>query len=391
MSAYIRLIFRQLSLHKIRTTLTILAVVIATASLVLISTVGELGKEAINQEINSVGLGSLSISARATYKKELNDSILTQVQGLSYVKDATPIFMQYSRTKARSQEQEALIWGITEGSDQLLSLKTLYGQLFSTQMVHSSQKVCLVDQEYAQKVYKRDNIVGKTINVLLNGSWQEYTVLGVVSSGGSITQGILTEYAPCFVYLPYTTMQKQYTNASFSQIMVQLEEGMEAEEAQIQLEDFLNRENEYFQVDNIAEQKQTFDNILNIITAVLSVIAGISSIVSGIGIMTVMVSSVSEQKKEIGIKKSIGAFRHHILFEFILEAFTISCVGSIIGTAFSLSLLYMSCFWLKISLDINWFLIVKCITFSVVGGMLFGIYPAYQASKLKPIDAFRSE
>ena len=146
-----------------------------------------------------------------------------------------------------------------------------------------------------------------------------------------------------------------------------------------------------FKADNISRQKETLDRVLGIITVVLSAIAAVSLVVAGLGIMTVMIVSVNERTREIGIKKSIGATQSTILVEFLIEAFTISLMGSMIGVIVGVLLTAAGCLAISIPALINFRLIGISIGISVVVGIVFGVYPAMMAARLHPVNALRIE
>lgn len=389
---YLKSAWRSLFRKKFRTILTLISIAIGVASVVLISMIGDTGKGAINEEINALGLGNLSVSAVQKSAVTLDETDLERVQQMDFVDDAVPIMMEYTDAVSRGLICNVVAWGIDAGDKQIISLDLLHGSLFTKEEVSKAQKVCLVDEEYAQSVYKRSNIVGKTIKVRLNGVYEELKVIGVVASGGNMLQSLLTDYIPSFIYLPYSTLQQTAARHSFDQIAVKVEPDYDLDMAITRLEHMLNAQNaNSYRVENTQKTKQTFYDILNIVTMVLSLIAGISLMVAGLGIMTVMLSAVSERTREIGIKKSIGAKQKNILLEFLVEAFTISLIGSIIGCISGLSLMLLAGWLLGIAVSVNVSMILFCVLFTVCIGMVFGVYPAYRASKLLPVDALRFE
>ena len=127
------------------------------------------------------------------------------------------------------------------------------------------------------------------------------------------------------------------------------------------------------------------------VTIVLSAIAAVSLVVAGLGIMTVMIVSVNERTREIGIKKSIGATRRTILLEFLIEAFTISLIGSIMGVAAGLALVWAGCALIGVAMSVNPALIAVSVALTVGIGVVFGVYPATVAARLRPVDALRTE
>ena len=256
-------------------------------------------------------------------------------------------------------------------------------------------KVCIVDQNLAEAFYHRSNIVGKTIEVQYDNKTESYEIVGVVESGGNLMQNMLGEYVPSFLYLPYTTMQSASGQDHFDRIAVRAAEGEDpdrvGEEIITQLCQTSGRSESMCTVENMAKQKEGLNRIMDLVTLVLSAIAAISLVVAGLGIMTMMLTSVNERTKEIGIKKSIGASEGIILLEFLIEAFTLSLVGSIIGAGVGLGIVLICCAIGGIPMAINWTLTWAVIGFTVLLGVLFGVYPAAIAAKLRPVDALRFE
>ena len=146
-----------------------------------------------------------------------------------------------------------------------------------------------------------------------------------------------------------------------------------------------------YQAENLNQQKDRLNGIMDIVTLILSVIGGISLIVAGLSIMTVMLVTVRERTREIGIKKAIGATRKMILFEFLAESFLLSVFGSLAGALLGASLGAIGCVLVGIPFSINLISVLVCVLFSIGIGIVFGVYPAAKASSLSPADALRTE
>ena len=144
-------------------------------------------------------------------------------------------------------------------------------------------------------------------------------------------------------------------------------------------------------IEDLNKQRGTLNNLLNIITVVLKLIGGISLIVSGIGIMTIMLVTVNEKTKEIGIKKAIGARKSNILFEFIFESAFISGIGGLLGVILMLVAIFIAKIFFAMTIAINFKMVGFTLLISILCGVIFGVYPAIKASSLKPIDALRNE
>lgn len=386
---------KNLSRKRFRTFLTIAGIAIGVASVVLISTIGDVGKKVINDELDSLGIGSIMIKTEKNAKSTvLGADDLSQIQSVEGVEDAIPIMMDVSRLEAKNTQTDCVVWGIDAGAKQVLSLQALHGRLIAKSDVASHASVCLVDEDFAKATYGRSNIVGKTLPITLGGTTIDCSVIGVVKSGASILQNLISDYVPSFVYLPYSTIQQFSGKTSFDQIAVKLAAGYDEDEMGHQLVQTLELKKgqpDSLVSDNIAKQKEQLNSILNTVALVLAAIAAISLLVAGLGIMTVMLVSVSERTREIGIKKSIGSKRYMIMLEFMGEALAISVIGSLAGSVIGSLIAGAGCLLFGLPVLLNPWLILFCIGFAVATGLVFGVYPALQAARLKPVDALRYE
>jgi len=391
----LRISFRNLGRKKSRSALTIMGIAIGVASVVMIASLGEIGKYTINQEIDDLGAGGLMVSGNSkTAGTQLTAGHLDAIRQSGTVDSAIPVIVDYTKTYMRGLMMDSVIWGIDYGANQVITLDTMHGRLITKNDVAANKRICVIDQNIAQAYYKRDNIVGKGIELQFSSGKVEFEVVGVVASGGNMLQGLMGNFIPSFVYIPYTTMQELMGKDTFDQIAVSVRSGVDEDVAGAKLVTVANQVSGVrsgFKAENMQGQKQKFNGILNIVTLILSAIAGISLVVAGLSIMTMMLVSVGERTREIGIKKSIGANRQNILCEFLVEAFTISLIGSLTGTAVGLLLVVLGCLPLGMPVLINMQLIVFCILFSVVIGVIFGVHPAMVASKLNPVEALRCE
>lgn len=386
---------RNLGRKKFRSALTIAGIAIGVASVVLIASIGDIGKYSINDELNSLGIGSLMISGnKMDVSTQLNANHLKQIRQSGGVESAIPIMVEYTKTYMRGLMADTVVWGIDSGANQVISMESLHGRLLNDNDVLNKKRVCVIDQNVAQAFYKRENIVGKKLRLQFMTGYTEFEIIGVVSSGGNIMQGLLGDYIPSFIYIPYTTLQEISGKNMFDQIAVRVKDGIDGDMVGNQLVAAINRSSGVingFKSENMLSQKDKLNRILDIFTCALSAIAGVSLVVAGLGIMTIMLVSVYERTNEIGIKKSIGASRRNILFEFLIEAFVISAVGSLIGAAFGMLIVIAGCLPLGITPRINVDLVLICIGISVTIGVVFGVYPASVASRMKPVDALRRE
>lgn len=377
---------RQLLRKRGRTLLTVGGIAVGVMMVSVVTVIGSVGRAFVDRELDSMGVSGLSVMALTT-DTLLSEEALEEIRDLSQVSSAMPLMLQIGSISTMRAGSEAVLCGIDAGAGQVISLTLRYGRMISDGDVAAVSSVCVLDEAAAKAAYGRDAVVGKTITINVGKLTQELTVVGVTQTGSSLLQSV-TSMIPGMVYLPYTTLQQFTGRQDFDQIAVRTISSDVTDQTGDRIEHVLDRlydGDAPFRTDNLAAQKDRLGRLVDIVAGVLTVLSGVSLVVSGFGIMTVMLSSVSERTREIGIKKAIGATQKRILAEFLAEAVLLSCVGALVGMLPSVVLL------LILKTPVSPLVFVSLAAFSVLVGVVFGVYPAYKASKLPPVEALRSE
>ena len=387
--------FHNLGRKRFRTLLTVLGVSIGVSSAIIIGNISQFGTEAVSAELDSLGLNGLSVSVlpEAT-NVQLGADDLEAVRTLQEIEQATPVIVQSTEVSTARLATQALVWGIEPSAREIVSLKVLHGRMVNQQDIRSYSNVCLVDESFAKNAYGRNNIIGKKIQISCNGTLEEFEVIGIIKTGSGLLQNFMGNYIPTFIYVPYTTFQRSLGRESFDQIVVKVKEGSDLEEAGKQIVASLEQYNSVqnaFAANNLAKQRDDLSNMLEIITLILTAVGAISLLVASLSIMTVMLVSVNERTREIGIKKAIGASRSSIMVEFLFEAVLISLIGCLTGLLLGYAISASGATLMEITFPLNSKTILPSVVFSLVTGIVFGVYPAYKASKLAPVDALRME
>lgn len=378
-----------------RAILTILGIAIGVASVVMIGNISQCGSDALTGELDSLGLGGLTISAVSGQESaKLTETELDDIRNSQGVSEATPVLMQNVTIYSTLSSSNAFLWGIDSNAHDIISLSVLYGRLISKSDVKSAANVCLVDESFAQSAYKRSNIIGKKVSIVCAGKTEEFEVIGIVKTGSGLLQNLIGDYVPTFVYVPYTTVQNLLEKSSFDQVAVKIAEGEDVDRVGEKITISLSRSagtEEAYVSNNLVKQKDGLTNILQIITLVLSAVGAVSLLVASLSIMTVMLVSVSERTREIGIKKSIGASKRMILLEFLFEAVLITLIGCMLGILVGYMISYAGVSYFGMTLNFRTDIMLLAVVFSVMTGVIFGVYPAMKAANLKPVDALRME
>lgn len=284
--------------------------------------------------------------------------------------------------------------GVDDGKNQVISLTPKYGRMLDAADIAGAADVCVIDSNVAELFYKRDNVVGKSLDAMIGGSYVRLEIVGIASSGGNILQNMVGDVIPSFAYLPYTTVQRYTGEDSFGQIAVTLRDSADIDAAAEQLSASVNRFHNIergFKAENISKQKDTLDNLLGVVTIVLSAIAAVSLVVAGPGHHDGDDRVGQRAHPRDRHQKIDRATRRTILLEFLIEAFTISLIGSIMGVAAGLALVWAGCALIGVAMSVNPALIAVSVALTVGIGVVFGVYPATVAARLRPVDALRTE
>lgn len=384
----LRILFRK----KGRTTLTVIGISIGIMSVIIISNISQCGSSALSDEIDGLGMGGLTVSLKDT-SAPLTQKELKTIQSLSYVDYAMPIIFESTDVYVRDKKSSIYLWGIDQYAKDVISLNLLYGRFINSGDIASMSKICLVDQKFANSNYGIDNIVGRKITVISNGISDEYKVVGVLKTGSGLLQNMMGTYIPNFVYIPYTTMQTTIHSNNYSQIAIKTNNNIDSDIAGNDIIKTIERNSDMYNaytVNNLAKQKENLNNILNIFTIILSSVGAISLLVASLNIMNVMLVSVTERTREIGIKKSIGASKNSIIMEFLFEAAILSLVGCICGIFSGMIISSIGAIALGLTFKARTDIIISTMVLSMITGIIFGIYPAVKASALKPVDALKT-
>lgn len=369
--------------------LTAAGIAIGTALVILISCISAIGETMIESELHSMGIDGLSVSAT----DGLTEQCLTTIREIPQVKEAMPLLVKTAVAFVDDARYGIVNCGIDCGADQVISLKLLHGRILSKGDVVGDEMVCVVDESLAVEAFGKTDVVGNTMEVSFGDAVNTVKIVGVTATGSSLLQTV-TAMIPYMIYMPYTTVQTNLGTDRFDQIAVRMysDDSTKGVEQEIVRElSFLQDDIGNLTTENLSTQRDRLDMLVKILSVGLSAIGGVSLFVSGFGIFTVMLSSVNERTREIGIKKAIGASERRILTEFLVTAVLLSAVGALVGVIVGVGVIFIGCLLFSIKPVIPIGSITLLFLTTLLMGSLFGIYPARRAARLKPVDALRHD
>ena len=373
---------------KGRTLLTICSIAVGIFAVMIISAIGRIGTGMINRSLDEMGINSVLVESG--YNVNLSDEDVAALKKVDGISKAMPLMASVTTCELVSEDVVCMAWGVSNNADEIISLKALHGRLINESDISGSERVCVVDKEIALQTYGRENITGKTININIGGKYESFQIIGVATSGLSGVQSAINEVVPYFVYLPYTTVQNISGRTNYDKIAL-LTKGAEDTEVIDRISKCMEKRKgtENILVNNLLNQRSTLNGILSVATSALGIVAAISLVVASMSVMTAMLVSVAERKREIGIKKSLGAKNSRIVGEFLAESVIISVVGSIVGIIAAIGVTALICLVIGEAPVIEWDKAVLSISVSVIIGMISGGYPALKAARMKPVDALK--
>ncbi|MDP4084370.1 MAG: ABC transporter permease [Bacillota bacterium] len=382
----IKMALRSIKGNKLRAILTMLGIIIGTSSVIVLVSIAQGSTQNVTNQINNLGTNLLTINTFGTDLSLTQDKIdkLSKING---VKAISPVVSgRVTVKKGKTSSQESLT-GTNEAYETVRDTQVTAGRFISDLDVQSRSKIAVLGSDTASTLFGTDNPIGQTIQI--NGN--SFEVVGVLKSKGSS----MGQSGDDVVVTPLSTAERLTKTTSVNQIYLQGKNQNQMDVLMAEVQDAMSRmfpnKTDSYNVANQQDLMNTMSSVTQTMTMMLGGIAGISLLVGGIGIMNIMLVSVSERTKEIGIRKAIGAKRRDILWQFLIESVVLSCMGGIIGILFGLGVGKLLGSIMGMTVTFSTSVILMSFLFSLIVGVVFGVFPANKASKLNPIQALRYE
>lgn len=371
---------------KLRSFLTMLGIIIGVLSVTLLVSIVQSTTNNVNDTLSSLGGNVISASITSKRSSSITTSDLETLENNMAVDSVSPIVSGSGTAKASSNSSSVTITGITPEYQKIKEYTLTSGREILDVDNENRIQVCVIGATVAEDLFGRADVVGEKIKV----SGRTFNIVGVIEEEGSSQMNS----NDTMVYIPFKTAQRVLKSTTISSFYVSASSEDTLKMAETVVNSYLlqkTRDEDSYTVQNQADIADSVSDVTTSLSYMLGGIAGISLLVGGIGIMNIMLVSVTERTKEIGIRKAIGAKKKDILWQFMIESVVLSFMGGVTGVLLSIIILAVANIFVSTTLTLSVAISVFSLGFSIVVGIIFGLYPANKAAKLKPIDALHFE
>lgn len=407
----LRMAVNSLLANKMRSILTMLGIIVGIGSVIAIISLGEGGKSAILGQFNDIGASTIMVMGRQSRagEGELMDAedievIREQIPEVQYI---APEYTVFGSAKLNEKTNMAVLVGYGKDASYFYPINILHGRPF-TELDHNANNASIViDVTGAKSLFGYENVVGESLSINYNSKILKGNIIGVAETAqmqmatdmqsGQMGQlaGDHAERIPVLVYIPFDKiLELTGDNVPVSTLAIMTTDPTINEYIGNQVIRILetrhnNAGKDVYMTRNLADILDQVDSVLGLITDFISAVAGISLLVGGIGVMNIMLVSVTERTAEIGIRKALGATKGDILMQFLTESVILTLIGGILGITFGFLLANSIANYAGFSAIILPETVILAVLFSSIIGLFFGIYPARRAATMHPIDALR--
>lgn len=400
--ATLRIAIKALYANKMRTILTMLGIIIGVASVITMVSIGQGVSKSVESNIASLGTNLLTISpstlkSGGVYQSGMSVQTLTVSDcdaigdECSLIAYASPMVRRNMQVVCGNQNWNTVVYGVSYNYGNIRNWEVDQGEFLSDQDVKGSAKVCVIGTTVAENLFAGESPIGQVIRV----QKVPFRVVGVLQEKGT---GMGGDQDDC-IMVPYTTALSRISRMKYIQsIVCSIANEDETEDAISEITALLRQrhrlqdnDEDDFTIRSQADIAETMAQTTGMLTLFLSAIAFISLLVGGIGIMNIMLVSVTERIREIGIRMALGARGSDVLRQFLFESMALSLLGGTIGIISGIILSQIAAHFMNMQTVVSLEAIAISFIFSAGVGVFFGFYPAWQASKLDPIEALRHE
>jgi putative ABC transport system permease protein len=384
----IKISFKNITMNKLRAVLTMLGIIIGVAAVIALTSLGMGASNSVSDEISGLGTTTVSVnlSGNSSDEEVVDFDELMSFEEYDEVKAVSPTVTTSSTLKNGTTSSSGVtVTGVTTSYETVQDITVQSGRNVMDIDLDNRNKVVVLGYNVATELFGFTNPVDQTVQI--DGT--TYKVIGVLAEKGEELTGSVDDS----VLIPFTTAQRfiGQTYVTSATVLMTDEDSVEMGMAKMKqkLYNQFDGDETLYSVRNQSSVSEALDSVSNTMTLLLAGIASISLIVGGIGIMNIMLVSVTERTREIGIRKAIGARKKDIMLQFLIEAIVLSALGGILGAAIGIGSAEILSSTLDMTSQITWWVVGGSVSFSVLIGVIFGIFPANKASNLSPLEALR--
>lgn len=374
--------------NKMRALLTMLGIIIGVTAVISLVSLGQGATKSVTDSVAALGTNSLTVNISGRGSTTTIDyTEATEFAELEGIENSAPANRQNGTVKFGTTSVNVSVLGVTPDYTNAQDYQVSAGRFISQIDLDFYQRIAVIGSGTAEDLFGTENAVGQRI--LINGI--RYKVVGLLASKGSSLSGSNDDV----VMIPITNSERLFKSKGVSTVYIKVEDDADMDAVTLELENALYKKfrgnEDAYNVFNQADVLETFSSISDTLSIALGGIAGISLLVGGIGIMNIMLVSVTERTREIGIRKAIGAKKKDIMIQFLIESVALSGLGGLLGVGFGVGIALIVSKTTTLGVELSYPIMGLAFGFSVFIGIVFGMFPANKASNLKPIDALRFE
>lgn len=382
--------------NKMRSFLTTLGIIIGVTAVIALITIVHGVYDSVMGQFSELGANTITVSVTGNAMKTgISDSDIENIEALKYVNGTSPSVTTTATVMYEGSKNTVTIQGRSDAYFRNTTTNLVLGRELTSLEMDGSVYTCIIDRDCAQTFFLGTNPLGQTLK--LNG--YTYTVVGLTDDGSDDDNSSFNSFGQSpgsagTVIIPYRNALRMTSSGNITSLEVYVSDTQYSDAVTAAVENILSEsfsnDSDSYNVTNMDSLIQSMETTENMLMAMLGGIASISLLVGGIGIMNMMLVSVSERTKEIGLRKALGAEPSRIQMQFLLESIFLSLTGGFVGVILGLIISYVASTLMSTTFEIQMSAILLVVGFSAAIGIIFGWVPARRASRLNPIDALRN-
>lgn len=393
--------FQSVRANKLRSFLTMLGIIIGISSVITIVSIGDGAKNFIAGEFADIGTNLINLKVNSSIEDTVEERDFFTMNDVNIIKEkipeATHVMPElngFGVLKTEKKSKPVNVGLTNPDCEKIYNIKMIKGRYLADHDIDAAKNVAVLDEPTAKKLFNSVDVIGEKVKLNAGDKYIDLNIIGVCKNPNGNLASAFGDNMPGLIFAPITIADRVFKYTDISGMSVILSDMTNADEISnkmIRLMENTHKNKDKYSAQKGFKELETIDKVLSTLTAVLGAIAAISLLVGGIGVMNIMLVSVTERTREIGIRKAIGAKTRDIKIQFLMESIILCLIGGTIGTILGISVGKIASSIIHVSVPISMKVILVSFGFSSAVGIFFGLYPANKAAKLDPIEALRYE